>query len=93
MPDVPLTGGVSEWLRISAIADAHGAIVTPHFLPELHVHVAAAVSNCPYIEHFPLIDDMLESTLEIHDGMARPPQRPGHGILWDQAALDRCRVA
>jgi L-alanine-DL-glutamate epimerase-like enolase superfamily enzyme len=57
------------------------------------VHVAAAVPNCPYIEHFPLIDDVLECTLDIQDGMTRPPQRPGHGILWDQSALDRCRVA
>lgn len=93
MPDVPLAGGVSEWLRISAIAEAFGAVVTPHFLPELHIHLAAAVSNCPYIEHFPLIDDMLLETLDICDGVAQVPLRPGHGMLWNHDALDRCRVA
>jgi L-alanine-DL-glutamate epimerase-like enolase superfamily enzyme len=91
-PDVPLTGGVTEWLRISAIAEAHGATLSPHFLPELHIHLAAAVPNCPYVEHFPLIDDVLLETLDIRDGHAAPPDRPGHGMLWDTDALARLRL-
>lgn len=91
-PDVPLTGGVTEWLRISAIAEASGAILSPHFLPELHVHLAAAVPNCPYIEHFPLIDDVLEETLTIRDGQAAPPDRPGHGLLWRHDVLEKLAV-
>jgi L-alanine-DL-glutamate epimerase-like enolase superfamily enzyme len=91
-PDVPLTGGVSEWLRISAAAEIFGAVLSPHFLPELHVHLAAAVSNCPYVEHFPLIDDVLLETVQVRQGLAVPPDRPGHGIRWDSAALDRLRV-
>ncbi|MHA6631644.1 mandelate racemase/muconate lactonizing enzyme family protein [Pseudonocardia sichuanensis] len=91
-PDVPLTGGVTEWLRISAAAETFGAVLSPHFLPELHVHMAAAVPNCTYIEHFPLIDDVLLETLPVHDGLATPPDRPGHGISWDDAALDRFRT-
>ncbi|MFC4943529.1 mandelate racemase/muconate lactonizing enzyme family protein [Pseudonocardia sp. GCM10023141] len=91
-PDVPLTGGVTEWLRISAIAEASGATLSPHFLPELHVHLAAAVPNCPYIEHFPLIDDVLHETLPIVDGRAAPPDRPGHGMAWNLDVLDDLRI-
>ncbi|MGH3389825.1 MAG: mandelate racemase/muconate lactonizing enzyme family protein [Actinomadura sp.] len=91
-PDVPLTGGVTEWLRISAMAEAFGATLSPHFLPELHVHLAAAVPNCPYIEHFPLIDDVLRETLQIEDGHTAPPGRPGHGILWNHDVLDDLRI-
>jgi L-alanine-DL-glutamate epimerase-like enolase superfamily enzyme len=91
-PDVPLTGGVTEWLRISAIADAFGATLSPHFLPELHVHLAAAVPNCPYIEHFPLIDDVLCETLQITGGRAAPPERPGHGMLWNDELLADLKV-
>ncbi len=91
-PDVPLTGGITEWLRISAIAEVFGAVLAPHFLPELHVHLAAAVPNCPYIEHFPLIDDVLLETLTISHGTAAPPQRPGHGMRWNDDALDRLRI-
>ncbi|HET6500828.1 MAG TPA: mandelate racemase/muconate lactonizing enzyme family protein [Amycolatopsis sp.] len=88
-PDVPLTGGVTEWLRIAAVAEVFGAVLSPHFLPELHVHLAAAVPHCPYIEHFPLLDDVLVETLHIKDGRATPPDRPGHGILWNTEVLDR----
>jgi L-alanine-DL-glutamate epimerase-like enolase superfamily enzyme len=89
MPDAPLTGGVSEWLRIATLAEASGVAVSPHFLPELHVHLAAAARAATWIEHFPLIDDLLLDTLVPRDGTIAPPDRPGHGMLWDQAALDR----
>ncbi|MEV8630338.1 mandelate racemase/muconate lactonizing enzyme family protein [Streptosporangium sp. NPDC051023] len=92
-PDVPLVGGVTEWLRISAVAEVFGAVLTPHFLPELHVHLAAAVPNCAYIEHFPLIDDVLTETLTVDGGVATPPDRPGHGMAWDADALDGFRKA
>ncbi|MGH3243720.1 MAG: mandelate racemase/muconate lactonizing enzyme family protein [Spirillospora sp.] len=88
-PDVPLTGGITEWLRIAAIAEPFGAVLTPHFLPELHTHLALAVPNCPIVEHFPLIDDVLTETITVDDGHAVPPERPGHGIRWDPDALDR----
>jgi L-alanine-DL-glutamate epimerase-like enolase superfamily enzyme len=87
MPDAPLAGGVSEFLRIDALAEAHGASVTPHFLPELHVHLVAAGRATTWLEHFPLLDDLLADTLEIRDGRAAPPARPGHGIRWDEARL------
>ncbi|MER7209007.1 mandelate racemase/muconate lactonizing enzyme family protein [Streptosporangium sp. NPDC000239] len=92
-PDVPLCGGVTEWLRISAVAEVFGAVLTPHFLPELHINLAAAVPNCAYVEHFPLIDEVLAETLPVSGGVAAPPDRPGHGMLWDGAALDRLRHA
>ncbi|MFI8221247.1 mandelate racemase/muconate lactonizing enzyme family protein [Streptomyces sp. NPDC085932] len=90
-PDVPLTGGVTEWLRISAVSEVFGAVLAPHFLPELHVHLAAAVPNCSYLEHFPLIDDVLDETLDVSEGMASPPDRPGHGMRWNAHAIDKFR--
>lgn len=87
-PDVPLTGGVTEWIRIAHVAEVHGAVLSPHFLPELHVHLAAATPNCTFVEHFPLLDDVLLETLPIQKGFASPPDRPGHGMLWDEDALD-----
>jgi L-alanine-DL-glutamate epimerase-like enolase superfamily enzyme len=91
-PDVPLTGGITEWLRISSVAEVFGATLSPHFLPELHIHLAAAVPNCPYVEHFPLIDDVLRETLRVKDGRAAPPERPGHGMLWNLDELGNLRV-
>ncbi len=67
-------------------------MLSPHFLPELHVHLAAAVSNCSYVEHFALIDDLLLETVSVQQGLATPPDRQGHGMRWDAAAMDRFRV-
>ncbi|MFI8453501.1 mandelate racemase/muconate lactonizing enzyme family protein [Streptomyces erythrochromogenes] len=92
MPDAPLAGGVSEFLRIDALAEAHGASLTPHFLPELHVHLVAAGRTTTWLEHFPLLDDLLEETLEIRNGRAAPPDRPGHGLRWDEDRLSAHRV-
>lgn len=76
-------GGVSEWLRIAAQADAANLAVSPHFLPELHIHLAAAARNCLYVEHFPLLDEVLDQTLTATGGLMRPPEKPGHGMHWN----------
>ena len=91
-PDTPLLGGVSEWCRVSTLAEASNLALSPHFLPELHVHLAVAAPTCLYVEHFPLIDDLLEETLQSHGGVVFPPDRPGHGILWDDRALEKYTV-
>lgn len=91
-PDAPLVGGISEWLRIATTAEALGATVTPHFLPELHIHLCLAAKSCTYVEHFPLLDDLFEESLVAVDGAMRAPDRPGHGIRWDEAAVARYAV-
>lgn len=55
-PDAPSTGGVTEFVRIGVLADVHSVPVSPHSLPELHVHLAAATQTSSWVEHFPLID-------------------------------------
>jgi L-alanine-DL-glutamate epimerase-like enolase superfamily enzyme len=44
------------------------------------------------VEHFPLIDDVLRETLRVKDGRAAPPERPGHGMLWNLDELENLRV-
>jgi L-alanine-DL-glutamate epimerase-like enolase superfamily enzyme len=92
-PDAALVGGVTEWMRIATAADAFGATVSPHLLPELHIHLALAARSCSYVEHFPLIDDLLGESLVAIDGMMTAPERPGHGIAWDEAAIRRFTVS
>lgn len=92
-PDAPLVGGVTEWMRIATVAEVLGCSISPHFLPELHVHLAAAAQACTWIEHFPLMDDLYQESLVAVDGAMSPPDRPGHGILWDADAIERYAVA
>jgi L-alanine-DL-glutamate epimerase-like enolase superfamily enzyme len=91
-PDTPLVGGVSECMRVATLAEAHGAALCPHFLPELHVHVVAATRAGKYLEYFPLINDLLEESLPVSAGLTQPPDRAGHGMVWAAEALQRYRA-
>jgi len=50
--DVTRCGGITEWLRIAALAAAHGLQISGHCAPALHAHVAAAVPNLAHVEYF-----------------------------------------
>jgi L-alanine-DL-glutamate epimerase-like enolase superfamily enzyme len=92
-PDAPITGGISEFMRIATLAESHRLALSPHFLPELHIHLAAASRAATWIEHFPLIDDLLTTSLHPKDRMVAVPQVPGHGMAWDGAAIEHFATA
>lgn len=92
MPDAPIVGGITEWMRIASTAAAFGVSVSPHFLPELHIHCALAAPNCVAVEHFPLIDDVLTESLVAEDGQMKPFDRPGHGIVFDPNKVEQFKI-
>jgi len=97
-PDVQFVGGVTEYMKVAALAQAHDLPLAPHGLPELHVHLAAATPNSLIVEYAKVGDDSLLSRifphrLEVAAGTVIPPEVPGFGIEPDTAALARFRVA
>lgn len=81
-PDVGRVGGITEWLRVAAAAHTFGLSVSPHFLMELHVHLACAVPNALFVEHIPFLDRFVQEPLVPRDGVFVPPERPGHGVAF-----------
>ena len=49
-PDVGWCGGLTELLKISALADAHGALVIPHGSSVYSYHFVATRHNSPFAE-------------------------------------------
>ncbi|HET7558859.1 MAG TPA: mandelate racemase/muconate lactonizing enzyme family protein [Limnochordia bacterium] len=92
-PDACRLGGVTEWLRTAALAHAHNMHVAPHFVMELHVHLAAAVPNARWVEYIPFLDRVVQEPLRLKDGHLEVPDRPGHGIHFDWPRLESLRVA
>lgn len=89
-PDVCRVGGISAWCSVADAARTHGLPVSPHYVEPLHVHLACAFENVPYIErHSAVLDSVLETPLERRDGAFVPPDEPGHGVRF--AELDRYR--
>lgn len=81
--DVARVGGITPWLKIAHLAEAHNLAMCPHFLMELHVSLCAAVPNSRWVEYIPQLDDLTTSRLRIEAGHALAPETPGLGIEWD----------
>jgi L-alanine-DL-glutamate epimerase-like enolase superfamily enzyme len=81
--DVARIGGITPWLKVAHLAEAFNMPVSPHFLMELHVSLAAAVPNGRWVEFIPQLDDITRTGMAIVDGRAVPSSAPGLGIDWD----------
>ena len=84
--DIGRCGGVTEWIKIAAIADAYGLPMCPHAETEIAATLVTAVPNGLWVEasstvapeNSPLIDPILPKNGEIS-----PPSKPGFGIEFD----------
>jgi L-alanine-DL-glutamate epimerase-like enolase superfamily enzyme len=94
--DVTRCGGVTEFLRGSALAAAHNLEVSGHCAPNLHARVGAAVPNLRHVEYFhdhQRIERMLfDGALDPDGGTLTPdPGQPGLGLTLREPDADRYR--
>ena len=91
-PDAAVCGGITEFRRIAATAASYGVSVCPHWLHDLHVHLAAATPNAGFVEFFPdhrilNFGRLIDTQLEVRDGALRIPTGPGLGFDFDATAV------
>jgi L-alanine-DL-glutamate epimerase-like enolase superfamily enzyme len=92
-PDVSNVGGITPWMKVAHVAEAHNLPVTSHGVHDLHVHLLAAVPNASYLEvHGFGLERFMAQPLVIRDGEATAPDRPGHGVEFDWKELERVRA-
>ncbi|MEM8729597.1 MAG: mandelate racemase/muconate lactonizing enzyme family protein [Pseudomonadota bacterium] len=85
-PDVTNCGGVTAFMKIARLAEAHHLPVTSHGAHDITVQLLAACPNRSYLEaHGFGLERFVAEPLVIEDGHAMAPDRPGHGVefLWD----------
>lgn len=92
-PDVARIGGITPWLKVAHLAEAHNLAVCPHFLMELHVSLCGAVPSAAWVEWIPQLDAVASGRLAVADGHVQVPQAPGLGIDWRRDELERRAVA
>ncbi|MFI7639888.1 mandelate racemase/muconate lactonizing enzyme family protein [Nonomuraea sp. NPDC049400] len=86
-PDVPRVGGITPYLKVVALADHAHLQVAPHFVMEIHVHLAAAYPRESWVEHIEWLSPLFDERLELEGGRMRVPDRPGLGLsLAEEAA-------
>ena len=91
MPDLERIGGVSGWLKAAELAAARRTPMSSHLFPEVSAHLLCATPTCHFLEYVDWANALLQEPLAIVDGHAIPPERPGNGIIWDEAAVERYR--
>lgn len=96
-PDPAFCGGITEAMRIGAIASAFNLRLAPHlwagapcFFAGLHICAASPASFI--IEYSlganPMIHDLVEEEVAARDGMVEIPERPGLGFTISEKFLE-----
>lgn len=92
MPDLERIGGVTGWQRAAGIAAGRGIEMSSHLFPEVSAHLLAATPTAHWLEYVDWAAPILEQPIEIKGGCALIPDRPGTGIAWNAAAVERYRL-
>ena len=89
MPDLERIGGVTGWMRAAALAQGAGLEMSSHLFPEASCHLLAATPTCHWLEYVDWANAILRDPLEVQDGFATIPDRPGTGVAWDEKAVKK----
>ena len=93
MIDLLRAGGITQWMKIAGMAQAFNVPVVSHLIPEVHVHLVAAIPHGLTVEYMPWTLRLFEETPAIEDGQIVVPQKPGLGLKFDEAALRQFEIS
>ncbi len=81
-------GNISDVMRAGWLAAEHGIPVSlGNTMLEVGVHLAAALPEVDWLEYsFQNYNHLVEQPIEMRDGYAIAPERPGHGLVLSESA-------
>lgn len=97
--DAKILGGVTEFMKVAALAQANDLDIAPHGSQDIHVHLVAAIPNGLILEYYrdnfdPMWGEIYRDTLVLNkDGTVSPPNVAGIGVDPNYEALKPYRVA
>ena len=88
MVDLMRVGGITQWMEVARMAEAHGLPVVTHLATEVLGHALAAAPNGLYVEHMPWTFSLFEEVPQMNaEGRLVMPEAPGLGLVFDEARL------
>lgn len=100
-PDVTRCGGITEWLRIAALAREHGLQTVPHawksgIIKAASLQCNAVIPDAIFQEYCvaetPINQTLTHELLPLEDGHVAIPTAPGIGVTLDDEVVERYRV-
>ena len=86
MIDLNRVGGISNWMKVAAMAEAFNLPVVSHLLPEIHVHLISAIPNGLTVEYMPWSFKLFEEVPVPVNGELVVPAKPGLGLEFSRDA-------
>jgi L-alanine-DL-glutamate epimerase-like enolase superfamily enzyme len=95
--DATRCGGITEFLRAAALAQAHGLEISAHGAPHAHAAAAASLPNLRHLEwfhdHVRVEAMFFDGVLDPTGGTVRPTAGVGHGLTLRTDEVEDFRVA
>jgi L-alanine-DL-glutamate epimerase-like enolase superfamily enzyme len=97
-PDARYMGGVTEFMKVAAMAQAHGLDISPHGDQQAHLQLLGAIPNASFMEFYPeqimpmATHAYLNPPVLNSNGTVSVPDVPGAGMDPDFASLAPYRV-
>jgi L-alanine-DL-glutamate epimerase-like enolase superfamily enzyme len=91
--DVACAGGITEWMKIAALAEAYNIPVASHLFHDVSMHMVAAIPNGLVVEYMPFWDKIYKEPPKVIDGCFEISEKPGIGLELDPEILDKYRIA
>src|SRR5262249_37786007 len=89
MIDLLRAGGITQWMKIAGMAEAFNLPVVSHLVPEIHVHLIAAIPNGLTVEDMPRTLSLYAQTPPTQLGQLVSAKKPGRGRRSDLEAMKR----
>jgi L-alanine-DL-glutamate epimerase-like enolase superfamily enzyme len=92
MIDLCRVGGITQWMKVAGMAQAFNLPVVSHVVPEMHLHLIAAIPHGLTVEYMPWMLKLYEETPAIEKGQLVLPDKPGLGLKFDEKVVAKYRV-
>lgn len=82
MIDLIRVGGITQWMKVAGMAEAFNMPVVSHLIPEVHVHLIAAIPNGHIVEYMPWTRALFDNPPLPVKGVMTVPNAPGLGLAF-----------
>ncbi|MFC1532879.1 enolase C-terminal domain-like protein [Thermodesulfobacteriota bacterium] len=90
--DIVRCGGITEWMKVAAMAEAWTLPVASHCFHDFSAHVIAAIPNGLIVEYMPWWDMIYKEPPQVIDGCFKIPDTPGIGLELDFDIINKYKI-
>ena len=88
MIDLVRVGGITQWMKVAGMAEAFNLPVVSDLIPEVHVHLIAAIPNGHIVEYMPWTRLLFDNPVVPEKSQMTVPTKPGLGLAFTKAIND-----